>query len=133
MKLFLKCSVVFNCYWSSLDHRMFLNNIAPSWSEHVHSFIHNQVAFVIVRNNFNGLCQLIVWFFLYPQLIWMMLVFLPRSTVFPSGGQLFKECREVLVSFLSRILQIRSMFFMFDNFSCSRIKSHISKIMSIQV
>jgi hypothetical protein len=91
------------------------------------------VAFVIVRNNFNGLCQLIVWFFLYPQLIWMMLVFLLRSTVFPSGGQLFKECREVLMSFLSRILQIRSMFFMFDNFSYSRIKSHISKIMSIQV
>jgi hypothetical protein len=33
------------------------------------------------------------------------------STVLPPGGQLFKEFREVLMSFLSGILQIQSMFF----------------------
>jgi len=54
------------------------------------------------------------------------------STVLPPGGQLFKECRKELKSFLSGILQIRSIFFLFDNLSCSGIKSHISKIMSIQ-
>jgi hypothetical protein len=37
----------------------------------------------------------------------------------------------VLMSFLSRILQIRLMF-LFDNLFCSGIKSHISKIMFIQ-
>jgi hypothetical protein len=39
------------------------------------------------------------------------------STVLPPGGQLFKECQEVLMSFLSRILQTRSIFFLFDNLS----------------
>jgi len=53
------------------------------------------------------------------------------STGLPPGGQLFKECREMLMSFLSRILQIRLMF-LFDNLSCSGIKSYISKIMFIQ-
>jgi len=38
------------------------------------------------------------------------------STVLPPDGQLFKECQEELMSFLSGILQIRSMFFLFDNF-----------------
>jgi hypothetical protein len=36
------------------------------------------------------------------------------------------------MSLLSRILQTRSMLFLFDNLSCSEINSHISKIMSIQ-
>jgi hypothetical protein len=48
------------------------------------------------------------------------------STVLPSGGQRFKECREMLMSFLSRILQTQSMF-LFENLSCSGIKSHIFK------
>jgi len=39
------------------------------------------------------------------------------STVLPPGGQLFKECQEVLMSFLSRILQTWSIFFLFDNLS----------------
>jgi len=69
MMLFLKCNVVSNCCWSSLDHGMFLNNIAPSWSEHVRSSIHNQVAFVITRIDFDGLRQLILWFFLCPQFV----------------------------------------------------------------
>jgi len=55
-----------------------------------------------------------------------------RSTILPLDGQLFKECREVLMSFLLRILQIRPMF-LFDNLSCTGIKSHLSKIMSIHV
>jgi len=50
----------------------------------------------------------------------------------PPSGQLFKEYREELKSFLSGILQTQSMF-LFDNLSCSGIKSHILKIMSIQV
>jgi hypothetical protein len=55
-----------------------------------------------------------------------------RSTELPPSGQLSKECQEVLMSFLSRILQIHPMF-LFDNLSCSGIKSHISMVMSIQV
>jgi hypothetical protein len=46
-----------------------------------------------------------------------------NTTCFPSRGQpycpkvsqLFKECWEMLMSFLSKILQTRSMFFLFDN------------------
>jgi hypothetical protein len=58
--------------------------------------------------------------------------FFLRSTVLLPGGQLFKESQEVLMSFLSGILQIQSMF-LFDNLSCSEIKSHISTVMSNQV
>jgi len=55
------------------------------------------------------------------------------STVLPPTAQLFKEWREVSMSFLSRISQTRSMFFfLFDNPSCSGIKSHILKNMSIK-
>jgi hypothetical protein len=45
---------------------------------------------------------------------------------------MFKECREVLVSLLSRILQIRPMLLFLNNLSCSIIKSHVLKIMFIQ-
>jgi hypothetical protein len=39
MRLSLKCSVVSNCCWSSLDHRMFLTNIVSVWSECARSLI----------------------------------------------------------------------------------------------
>jgi hypothetical protein len=54
------------------------------------------------------------------------------STVFPLITPLFKECRQVSMLFLSRILLTRSMLFLFHNLSYSGINSHISKIMSIQ-
>ena len=55
-----------------------------------------------------------------------------RSTILSPAAQRFKKYWEVAISFLSRILQIWSMFFLFDNLSCSVINSYISKIMSIQ-
>jgi hypothetical protein len=54
------------------------------------------------------------------------------STILPPSGHLFKECQEMLMSFRSGILPIWSILFLFDDLSYSGIKSHISKIMSIQ-
>ena len=58
-----------DCLWTTLP---------PIWSEHAHSFVYNQMVFVIARNDFDGLRQLIVRFFLCPQLIWIHFVFLLR-------------------------------------------------------
>jgi hypothetical protein len=46
-----------------------LNNIARSNDLNARSPVYNQMAFVIARNDFDGLHQLIVRFFLCPQLI----------------------------------------------------------------
>ena len=87
-------ALLINCCWSSLNHGLSLNNIAPSWSEHAHSSVYKQMAFVNARSDFGGLWWLIMWFFLCPQLIRMLFVFFQGSTVLPPGGQRFKECRE---------------------------------------
>ena len=71
-------ALLINCCWSSLNHGLSLNNIAPSWSEHAHSSVYKQMAFVNARSDFGGLWWLIMWFFLCPQLIRMLFVFLPR-------------------------------------------------------
>ena len=49
----------------------------------------------------------------------------------PPSGQLSKDDWEELMSLLFRVLQIRSMLFLFDNLYCSEIKSHISKIIFV--
>jgi len=71
-------ALLINCCWSLLNHGLSLNHIPPSWSEHAHSSIYNQMAYVIAKNDFDGLHQLIVRFFLCPQLIWILFVFLLR-------------------------------------------------------
>ena len=53
------------------------------------------------------------------------------STILSPAAQLFKECREVSISFLSRICKLSHSSFL-TNLSYSGINSHISKIMSIQ-
>jgi len=55
---------------------VFEQHCPQSWSKHARSSVYNQMAFVIARNDFNQLRQLIVWFFLCPQLIRILLVFL---------------------------------------------------------
>ena len=71
-------ALLINWCWNSLYHKLFLNNIAPSNDLNARSPVYNQMAFVIARNDFDGLHQLIVRFFLCPQLIWILLVFLLR-------------------------------------------------------
>jgi len=58
-----------DCLWTTLP---------PIWSEHARSSVYNQMVFVIAKNDFDGLRQLIVRFFLCPQLIWIPFVFLLR-------------------------------------------------------
>jgi len=65
-----------DCLWTTLP---------PIWAECVHSLIHHLIIF---------LC---------PQLIWILFVFLLRVRCIAPGGQLFEKCREMLMSFLSRI------------------------------
>ena len=55
--------------------------------------------------------------------------FLSRSTLWPLTAELSDDNRELS---MSRILQIQSKFPLFVHFSCSEIKSMISKIMCIQ-
>ena len=133
-------ALLINCCWSSLDHKLSLNNIAPNNDLNACSSVYNQEVFFSLslpdaKLNFDGLWRLIIWFFFCFALSWSeyCLFSYLGSTVLPLGGQLFKECREMLMSFLSRILQIQSMFFLFDNLPCSGIKSHISTLMSIQI
>jgi hypothetical protein len=76
-------ALLINCCWSLLNHRLSLNHIPPSWSEHAHSSIYNQMAYVIAKNDFDGLHQLIVRFFLCPQLIWILFVFLRVHCIAP--------------------------------------------------
>ena len=71
-------ALLINCCWSALDHELSLNKIAPSRSEHAHSFVYKHMAFVIVKNDFDELWWFIIWFFLCPQLIRRLFVFLLR-------------------------------------------------------
>ena len=77
-----------DCLWTTLP---------PIWSEHAHSSVYNQMAFVIDRNDFDGLRQLIVRFFLCPQLIWILFVFLLKiHCIAPqvAGGQLSRNVKK---------------------------------------
>jgi len=77
MKISFKCSVA---------HQLLLK-FTKSWTVFephspqliwTCSSIYNQMAYVIAKNDFDGLHQLIVRFFLCPQLIWILFVFLLR-------------------------------------------------------
>jgi len=62
----------------------------------------------------------------------------PWSTVLPPGDQLFKEFREVLMSFLSGILQIQSMFFFVRQFflfwnQISYFKGHVYSSLIVEI
>jgi len=107
----------------------------------VHLFILNKFFFSLSLSdakNFDGLWRLIIWFFFVSNWSKYWLFSFPRSTVLPPGGQLFKECREMLLSFLSRILQIRSMFFfvrqsfLFWN-QISYFKGHVNSSLIVEM
>ena len=124
--------ISFNCCWSSLNHGLSLNNIAPSWSEHAHSSVYNQMAFVNARNDFDGLWWLIMWFFLCPQLIWIPFVFSSQSPLYCSQLLNFSRSVEDFNLIYQGFRRLNQCSFVFDNLPCSGINSHISKIMSIQ-
>ena len=86
-------TLLIKCCWNSLDHGLSLNNIAPNNDLNARSSIYTQEAFSLslsdAKHNFDGLWRVIIWFFLYPQLIWILLVFLlkvhciaPRWSIF---------------------------------------------------
>jgi len=81
------------------------------------------------KHNFDGLWRLIIWFFLCPQLIWILVFSFLRSTVLRQGGQLFRECRKKLMSFLPGILQIRSMFWN----QISSFKDHVYSSLVVEM
>ena len=125
-KYLSSAALLINCCWSALDHGLSLNNIGPSmiW-RFIHRFILKKVFSLSLsdaKHNFDELWWLIIGFFLCPQLIWILFAFLLKVHYIAPGGQRFKECREMLMSFLSRILQTQLMF-LFENLSCSGIKS----------
>jgi hypothetical protein len=73
MKMPLKCIITLNYWWSSLNHRMSLNNIALSLSECACSSVYHQEAFVIAitlmdftKSSFDYVCQLI-WILFLPK------------------------------------------------------------------
>jgi hypothetical protein len=75
-------ALLINCCWSSLNHGLSLNNIPPGWSEHARSFVYTQKVFSLsltdAKHNFDGLWRRIIWFFLCPQMVWILLFFLLR-------------------------------------------------------
>ena len=125
-------ALLINCCWSALDYGLSLNNIAPQYDLKVRSSVYTQEGFSLslsdAKHNFDELWRLIIWFFLCPQLIRMLFVFLLRVHCIAPGGQPFKEFWEELMSF-----HVNECSSLFDNLCCSGIKSDISTIMSIQV
>ena len=103
----IKCpssaALLINCCWSSLNHWLSLNNIAPSNDLNACSSVYTQQVFSLslsdVKHNFDGLWRLIIWFFFAPSWSEYCLFSFSGSTVLPLGDQLFKESREVLMSF----------------------------------
>jgi hypothetical protein len=75
-------TLLIKCCWNSLNHGLSLNNIPPGWSEHARSFVYTQKVFSLsltdAKHNFDGLWRRIIWFFLCPQMVWILLVFLIR-------------------------------------------------------
>jgi len=124
-------ALLINCCWSSLYHKLFLNIIAPSNDLNARSPVYNQMAFVIARNDFDGLHQLIARFFLCPQLIWILLVFLLGIHCIAPRWSIFQG-----VSISVDVISIRDFANLINVLpvwqSCSGVNSHISKIMSIQ-
>ena len=124
-KYLSSAALLINCCWSALDHGLSLNNIGLSM---IWRFIHQ----FILKKVFLCHCQMLNItlmnfdvsssdsFFAPSWSGYCLLSFL-RSTVLPLGGQRFKECREMLMSFLSRILQTQLMFLL-ENLSCFGIK-----------
>ena len=96
-------------YGGSLGHMMFLNNIAHSWSEHARRRF---LSLLDANHNFSGLCWLVISFFLCPPAN-LNIASLPFQVLnaLPLAAPLLKECREVSMSFLSRISQTQSTFF----------------------
>jgi len=112
-----------DCLWTTLP---------PIWSEHAHSFVYNQMVFVITRNDFDGLRQLIVRFFLCPQLIWIPFVFLLRvHCIAPRWSTFQGVSRSVDVILVKDFANLIDILLVWQSF-CSGINSHTSKIMSIQ-
>jgi len=125
-------ALLINCCWSLLNHELSLNHMPPSWSEHAHSSIYNQMAFVIAKNDFDGLRQLIVQFFLCPQLIWIPFVFLLRvHCITPRWSTFQRVSRSVDVILIKDFANSIDILLIWQSFY-SGINSHTPKIMSIQ-
>ena len=120
--MLFKCNTTLICCWSSLDLNC-LWTILPLVLYELSFFEPHCPQFI--DSSFNHISLPHSWSECY-------LVSFSLSNILPLAAPFFKECQHVLMSFLSRILQTRSMFFLFDNLSCSGINSHISKIMFIQ-
>jgi len=122
-----KCSVVFNCCWSSLDHRMFLNNIAPGviWMCSVGDYL--SLNHIVLRSS---VLHLII--FHCPQLIWILFVFLPLIHCIASRWSTFQGVsRSVDVILVTDFANSIDILLVWQSFY-SGINSHTSKIMSIQ-
>jgi len=112
-----------DCLWTTLP---------PIWSEHAHSSVYNQMVFVIAMNDFDGLRQLIVRFFLCPQLIWIPFAFLLRvHCIAPRWSTFQGVSRSVDVILVKDFANSIDILLVWQSF-CSIINSHTSKIMSIQ-
>jgi len=115
-----------------------LNNIAPSWSKHVCSSVYNQEVFFfhcqMLIHNFDGLWHSSSDSFFAPQLVWMRSFFLFKvHCIAPRWLNLSRSVEKSWCHFCQGFCKFNLIFFLFDNLSCSGIKSHISNVMSIQV
>jgi len=122
MKMSFKYIFARNCCRGLLDHKLFLNIIALNWSECAHSLI------IFLWTILSSVHWFIIWSSLPPPTDLNTVCFHSRrSIVLPPGVSRRIDVISV------RNLQTPSMFFLFENLSYFGIKSHISKVMSIQV
>jgi hypothetical protein len=121
MKMSFRYIFALNCCRGLLDHKLFLNIIALNWSECAHSLI------IFLWTILSSVYWFIIWSSLSPN--WFKHCLFSFSEVHCYCPQ---ECRGELMSFLSGICKL-GRYFSFENLSYFGIKSHISKVMSIQV
>jgi hypothetical protein len=121
MKMSFRYILTLNYCRGLLDHKLFLNIIALNWSECAHSLI------IFLWTILSSIHWFIIWSSLPP--VDLNIVCFPsrRSIVLPP------EVSRRIDVISVRNLQTLSMFFLFENLSYFGIKSHISKVMSIQV
>jgi hypothetical protein len=91
-------TLLIKCCWNSLDHRLSLNNIAPSNDLNARSSVYTQEAFSLslsdAKHNFDGLWWTLTThhlIFLCPQLIWILFVFLLKVQCIAPRWSAFQE------------------------------------------
>ena len=121
MKMSFRYIFALNCCRGLLDHKLFLNIIALNWSECAHSLI------IFLWTILSSVHWFIIWSSLPPSWFKNCLFSFLKVIVLPPAVSRRIDVISV------RNLRTRSMFLLFENLSYFGIKSHISKIMSIQV